>query len=137
MSAHSIRSETTSCLPFKDHQAIGRFDRQGFQEYGVDYAEQSCVRANAERQGKYCNRGDNWTAPQHTCAITQVAKKCLHEWQATLVPIGLLHLLHTAEFPQRCMAGFLGAHSVTLIVLNLHLEMRLDLVGQFLIETPF
>jgi hypothetical protein len=53
------------------------------------------------------------------------------------VTVDFLHLIYAAEFPQSCITGFLGTHAPALIVLNLHLEMRLDLIRQLLLEISF
>src|SRR5215467_13363405 len=52
-------------IPFEEEQLFGVFDRQHFEQHGVHQAEDSRIRADAERQRKRRHSGETRITTQH------------------------------------------------------------------------
>ena len=62
----------------RKHAVLMRYQWIGADQNAFDPTEHCRVRANAERQAKYCQDGKTGTAPKHSKAEAQVLKKRLH-----------------------------------------------------------
>src|SRR5215510_6501567 len=58
---------------------FGVFDRQRFEQHSVNQAKDSGVRSNAERERENGDGGEAGFLQQHSRAVAQVLKQCLHE----------------------------------------------------------
>jgi hypothetical protein len=60
--------------------------------------------------------------------VSQILENRFRKWQAATVSIFFFDPRHAAEFAQRCLTRFLRAHPLSHILLDLHFEMRADLL---------
>src|SRR5262245_32254775 len=97
----------------------------------MDDAENRDRTADADRQRKQRHNRENGIPEQRTNRVAQILPETIYPYQPALIPIRLLHLLHSAKLEPRRSPRILRAHPLPQVVLNLHLEVRADFFLQF------
>src|SRR5215510_3836063 len=97
----------------------------------MDDAENRGRTADADRQRKQRHDRENGIPEQRTNRVAEILPETFYPSQPALIPIRLLHLLHSTKPEPRRSPSILRAHPLPQIVLNLHLEVRADFFLQF------
>ncbi len=70
-------------------------------------------------------------------AIADIPEQRFEPRNAAAVAIALFRLLQAAELDERLATRFFGSHPAPEIVLDMHLDMALELLGQLAVLSPF
>src|SRR5262247_4223099 len=97
----------------------------------MDDAENRGRTADADRQRKQRHDRENGIPEQRTNRVAEILPETFYPSQPALIPICLLHLLHSTTPEPRRSPRILRAHPLPQVVLNLHLEARADFFLQF------
>src|SRR5262245_31018214 len=123
-------------IPGKNaRQFIGPLDRQRAKEKHVHDAEDRRIGPDAQAEREHGHQSETGGFQQHSRAEAQVLPEVFYPSQPALISICLLHLRHSTETEPRRSLCFFQAHPLLQIVLNLHLEMRADLLLQLSFDT--
>ena len=117
-------------------QFVGARQRDGVEEHRVDDGKQRRVDADAERQRDDDNRGKSWRFAQLPHCEAQVLHQVFEPGQSVALAHGLLRLLQTSESDKRLAACLFRRHSGAEVVVDVHLEMALQLCGDFVARAP-
>ena len=88
-------------LWLEQDEPIGVGYGQRAQHHGVEDAERGGRRADPDRQRDDRNRRERWIAAEHPCRISEVLQERFDRGKATLIAVGLLHLIDAAERASR------------------------------------
>jgi len=106
------------------HQPIETLEFIGMKKERVHHAEDSRVRADAQREREHAHRRESRTLSQGPESISQIRAKSFDPVHPSFVAAFFLYLLHPAKFPQRSPPRFLPRHSRRDVLRNLPLQMK-------------
>src|SRR5262245_31190803 len=101
----------------------------------MDDAENRGRTTDADRQRKQSHNRENGIPEQRTNRVAEILPETFYPSQPALIPICLLHLLHSTKPEPRHSPRILRAHPLPQVVLNLHLEVRADFFLQFSLKS--
>ena len=72
LGAIACRRAVERSVDAQECELVRPFNRQRTQQHLVDNGEDGRVRADAEREGKYCRRGKPWRPSEQAASVSQV-----------------------------------------------------------------
>ncbi len=120
----------------QQHEALGLRKRQRAQQHMIEQGKRRGDRANAKRDDKSGDDRESGRPSQHAKPVTHV----LHDALEPVEPPGLArHFLNrraVAELASCALHGLRRGHATVHAGVYLHLEVRVDLRAQILVEIP-
>ena len=116
--------------------AIGLRIRKRLQENRVDHAENGRVGADAEREREQCGKREPRRVEQRTDAVSSILDECFDPGETALIAIRFFDLHHASEIPSCGAQRLIGGHSLTLVLLRRHLQMKAHLIVQLAVAAP-
>jgi hypothetical protein len=106
---------------------------KGTKQNPFNPAKNGGIGADSEREAKNRQKGKAGIAAQYAESKAQILERIFDEIDAARFAAFLFDLFHSAQRPQRGVAGLFHAHSTAHVLLNLLLKMELQLVVEFLV----
>ena len=116
------------------HQPVRLSIRQRPEQQRVDDAEHDSVGPDADGQRQEDYGGESRAAPHEPYGESKVLQRRLEDRDPTTISIGALHLLDASQLDQGVSAGFHGAHPESTVVVDVHLQVKSELVVQLAIQ---
>src|SRR5262249_10036351 len=96
----------------------------------VHDGEDGGVRSDGKCEGEDHGYGEPGIAAKLAASVTEILTEGFEKRECVVVAVGLRRSLDSAELEQGLAAGLLRSHAGAEIVVDVHLEMRLELFGE-------